>query len=126
MSDQSVMRKKVVVLGGGYGGIFAAASLCKDKIFDIIIIDKNPYHQLLQQIPYIVCGAKGTANDITVRLEELFRDEIAEGFLRVLHAIIKSIDLMSKTVKLKEVSDTRLVECLQYDYLIISLGAETH
>ena len=126
MSDQSVMRKKVVVLGGGYGGIFAAASLCKDKIFDIIIIDKNPYHQLLQQIPYIVCGAKGTANDITVRLEELFRDEIAEGFLRVLHATIKSIELMSKTVKLKEVSDTRLVECLQYDYLIISLGAETH
>jgi NADH:ubiquinone reductase (H+-translocating) len=119
------MGKKVVVLGAGYGGIFAAANLCKHKIFDIVIIDKNPYHQLLQQIPYIVSGAKDSAN-ITIRLEELFRDEIAEGFLRVLHAIIKSIDLMSKTVKLKEVSDTQLVECLQYDYLIISLGAETH
>lgn len=119
------MGKKVVVLGAGYGGIFAAANLCKHKIFDIVIIDKNPYHQLLQQIPYIVSGAKDSAN-ITIRLEELFRDEIAGGFLRVSHAIIKSIDLMKRTVKLQQVSDTASDENLHYDYLIISLGAETH
>ena len=119
------MGKKVVVLGAGYGGIFAAANLCKHKIFDIVIIDKNPYHQLLQQIPYIVSGAKDSAN-ITIRLEELFRDEIAEGFLRIFHAIIKNIDLMRRTIKLQQVSDTGSDENLQYDYLIISLGAETH
>jgi NADH dehydrogenase len=119
------MGKKVVVLGAGYGGIFAAANLCKYKIFDIVIIDKNPYHQLLQQIPYIVSGAKDSAN-ITVRLEELFRDEIAGGFLRVSHAIIKSIDLIRRTIKLQQASDTGSDENLHYDYLIISLGAETH
>jgi NADH dehydrogenase len=119
------MGKKVVILGAGYGGIFAAANLCKYKIFDIVIIDKNPYHQLLQQIPYIVSGAKDPAN-ITIRLEELFRDEIEEGFLRVFHAIIKSIDLMKRTIKLCQVGDTGSDENLQYDYLIISLGAETH
>jgi NADH:ubiquinone reductase (H+-translocating) len=119
------MGKKVMVLGAGYGGIFAAANLCKQKIFDIVIIDKNPYHQLLQQIPYIVSGEKDSAN-ITIRLEELFRDEIAEGFLRVSHAIIKSVDLMRRTIKLQQVSDSGSEENLQYDYLIISLGAETH
>jgi NADH:ubiquinone reductase (H+-translocating) len=120
------MRKKVVVvLGAGYGGIFAAANLCKDKIFDIIIVDKNPYHQLLQQIPYIVSREKDPAN-ITIRLEELFRDEIAKGFLKVFHAIIQSVDLMRKTVKLQQISDSRSDEDLQYDYLIVSLGAETH
>src|SRR3712207_9570206 len=106
------MRKKVLVLGAGYGGIFAAANLCKHKIFDIVIIDKNSYHQLLQQIPYIVSGAKDSAN-ITIRLEELFRDEIAEGFLRVSHAIIKSIDLMRKTIKLQPVNDAGSDENLQ-------------
>jgi NADH dehydrogenase len=119
------MGKKVVVLGAGYGGIFAAANLCKHRIFDTVIIDKNPYHQLLQQIPYIVSGEKDSAN-ITIRLEELFRDEIAEGFLRVSHAIIKSADLMRRTIKLQQVSDTGSDETLQYDYLIIALGAETH
>src|SRR3712207_5990818 len=119
------MRKKVLVLGAGYGGIFAAANLCKHKIFDIVLIDKNPYHQLLQQIPYIVSGAKDSAN-ITIHLEELFRDEITKGFLRVSHAIIKSIDLMRRTIKLQQVSDTGSDENLQYDYLIISLGAVTH
>jgi NADH dehydrogenase len=119
------MGKKVVVLGAGYGGIFAAANLCKHKIFDIVLIDKNPYHQLLQQIPYIVSGAKDSAN-ITIHLEELFRDEITKGFLSVSHAIIKSIDLMRRTIKLQQVSDTGSDENLHYDYLIISLGAETH
>jgi NADH dehydrogenase len=119
------MGKKVVVLGAGYGGIFAAANLCKHKIFDIVIIDKNPYHQLLQQIPYVVSGEKDSAN-ITIRLEELFRDEIAGGFLRVSHAVIKSIDLMRRIIKLHQVSDTGSDENLHYDYLIISLGAETH
>lgn len=46
--------------------------------------------------------------------------------LRVSHAIIKSVDLMRRTIKLQQVSDTGSEENLQYDYLIISLGAETH
>jgi threonine dehydrogenase-like Zn-dependent dehydrogenase len=57
-SDQPFMRKKVVILGAGYAGIFAIANLCRAKIFDIILIDKNPYHLLLQQISYVVSGEK--------------------------------------------------------------------
>ena len=120
------MRKKVVILGAGYGGIFAAANLCRDKIFDIILIDKNPYHLLLQQIPHIVSRGKDP-DDITVHLAELFREERSEGYLKVFHAIIKGVDLMSKTVKLEQVGSVgAVVESVQYDYLIISLGAETH
>jgi NADH dehydrogenase FAD-containing subunit len=52
------MRKKIAILGAGYAGIFAAANLCRAKAFDIILIDKNPYHLLLQQIPHIVSGKK--------------------------------------------------------------------
>ena len=46
--------KNIVILGGGYAGIFAAANLInKRRDVKIIIIDKNPYHQLLQQIHLI-------------------------------------------------------------------------
>jgi NADH:ubiquinone reductase (H+-translocating) len=120
------MRKRVVVLGAGYGGIFAAANLCRGKTFDIILIDKNPYHLLLQQIPFVICGEKGR-DDITICLEDLFRDERAEGFLNVLHAIVKDIDLLDKTIRLEQINCAgEVLDSLQYDYLIISLGAETH
>jgi NADH dehydrogenase FAD-containing subunit len=39
--------KNIVILGGGYAGIFAAANLINKRgDVKIIIIDKNPYHQL--------------------------------------------------------------------------------
>jgi NADH dehydrogenase len=121
------MRKKVVILGAGYAGIFAAANLCGAKIFDITLIDKNPYHLLLQQIPHVVSGEK-KPDDIAVPLAELFGDEITEGLLKIFHGIIKGVDLTTKTVRLEGVRSNAaaIVETLKYDYLIISLGAETH
>jgi NADH:ubiquinone reductase (H+-translocating) len=121
------MRKKVVILGAGYAGIFAAANLCRAKIFDIILIDKNPYHLLLQQIPYVVSGEKDP-EDITICLAELFSDEIAEGLLKIFHATISGVDLMTKNITLEGVRTgaAAAVDSLEYDYLIISLGAETH
>jgi NADH:ubiquinone reductase (H+-translocating) len=119
------MRKKVVILGAGYAGIFAAANLCRAKIFDTILIDKNPYHLLLQQIPYVVSGEKDP-EDITIYLAELFGDEIAEGLLKIFHAAIRAVDLMTKTITLVRADATAVVESVKYDYLIISLGAETH
>lgn len=52
------MRKKVVILGVGYAGIFAAANLCRAKAFDVILIDNNPSHPLLRQIHQVVSGEK--------------------------------------------------------------------
>ncbi|MDQ3847734.1 MAG: FAD-dependent oxidoreductase, partial [Thermoproteota archaeon] len=125
-SDQYFMRKRVVVLGAGYGGIFAAANLSRSKIFDIILIDKNPYHLILQQIPLVISGQKGR-EDITICLEDLFRDQRAEGFFNIVHGIIKNVDLTSKTIRLEQIGGAGEVpESLQYDYLVISLGAETH
>ena len=55
--------KNIVILGGGYAGIFAAANLI-NKRGDVKIIvidknlDKNPYHQLLQQIHLIPANIK--------------------------------------------------------------------
>jgi NADH dehydrogenase len=51
--------KNIVILGGGYAGIIAAANLINKRgDVKIIVIDKNPYHQLLQQIHLIPANIK--------------------------------------------------------------------
>ena len=58
--------KKVCVLGSGYAGLFSAANLLADNDFknefEINIFDKNPYHQLLQQIHLVTAGIKKQVN----------------------------------------------------------------
>jgi NADH dehydrogenase FAD-containing subunit len=48
----------VVILDAGHAGIFAAANLHRAKAFDVVLIDKNPYHLLLRQIPQVASGGK--------------------------------------------------------------------
>lgn len=119
------MKKKVVILGAGYGGIFAAAHLCKEnKHFSVSLIDKNPYLQLLQQIPYIISGSK-RQEDITVGIHELFANEMQTGYLEFVQAVAESIDLDNKTVRTSSSQNKHEIKEHEYDYLVISLGSET-
>jgi NADH:ubiquinone reductase (H+-translocating) len=119
------MKKKVVILGAGYGGIFAAAHLCKEnKHFSVSLIDKNPYLQLLQQIPYIISGSK-RREDITAEIHELFANEMQTGYLEFVQAVVESIDLDNKTVRASSSQNKHEVKDYEYDYLVISLGSET-
>jgi NADH:ubiquinone reductase (H+-translocating) len=49
---------EIIILGAGYAGIFAAANICKHTGIKIRLVDKNPYHQLLQQIHTVAAGIK--------------------------------------------------------------------
>jgi NADH dehydrogenase FAD-containing subunit len=49
---------EIIILGAGYAGIFAAANLCKHLSIKVTLIDKKPYHQLLQQIHTVAAGIK--------------------------------------------------------------------
>jgi NADH dehydrogenase len=119
------MKKKVIILGAGYGGIFAAAHLCKEnKHVSVSLIDKNPYLQLLQQIPYIISGSK-RQEDITVGIHELFANEMQTGNLEFVEAVVESIDLDNKTVRASSSQNKHEIKEYEYDYLVISLGSET-
>lgn len=118
------MKKKVLILGAGYGGVFAAAHLCKEKeYYDITLIDQNSHLELIQQISYIVLGSKD-AGDVTVRIDNLFRNEIGKGQLEFVEALVESIDLNNKTVKVSKNGKSGSQDH-KYDYLIIALGSET-
>ena len=131
--------KKVLILGAGYGGIFAAANLIrenrknKDQNQDlhICLVDKNPYHQLLQQIHHIIAGSKDK-EDITINVNELFiNGNDNDDNFEFIQGIVSSIDLDSHYVSIikkqqqQQQQDNQQTPQYYYDYLIIALGAVT-
>jgi NADH dehydrogenase len=47
---------KVVVIGGGYGGLRAIEFLAKHENIEITLIDKNPYHYLQTEAYGYIAG----------------------------------------------------------------------
>ena len=51
-------RKKVIIVGGGFGGLNAAKSLEGDDRLEVLLIDRQNYH-LFQPLLYQVATAGG-------------------------------------------------------------------
>ncbi|WP_345992822.1 NAD(P)/FAD-dependent oxidoreductase [Sulfurimonas sp. HSL-1716] len=110
------MSTKVVVIGGGYGGLRAIEFLAKHKDLDITLIDKNPYHYL-QTEAYGYIAGRFDIHDIAIDLDKWCR-----GFKKrvdFLYEKATAVDYEKQTVttEKKEIS---------YDYLIIATGAQTN
>ena len=108
--------KRIVILGAGYAGIFLATNIgryLKGKGGEIILVDRNPYHQLLQEIHLVATGFR-TANEVKIPI------------LRLIDGMnIKFIQSTTKQIR----PDKNLVVLesteIKYDVLIICLGAST-
>jgi NADH:ubiquinone reductase (H+-translocating) len=102
---------EIVILGAGYAGIFAAANLCKCSGIKATLVDKNSYHQLLQQIHTVAAGTKNP-EDITLFVELTF-----------VQSSVERIDLINKIVHVDKGGDDSSNTKIKYDYLIIALGS---
>jgi NADH:ubiquinone reductase (H+-translocating) len=111
---------EIVILGAGYAGIFAAANLCKRSGIKVTLIDKNPYHQLLQQIHTVAAGIK-KQEEITFSIKELFDDE-----LTFVQGSVECIDLINKIVHVDKLGDDSGNANIKYDYLVIALGSSNY
>lgn len=108
--------KKVVVIGGGYGGLRAIEKLAKYDDIEIILIDKNPYHYL-QTEAYGYIAGKFDVHDIAIDLKNW-----CDGFERTVHFVhdeVTKIDFESQSVIAYDGT-------VSYDYLIIATGAQTN
>lgn len=108
--------KRVVVIGGGYGGLRAIETLYKYEDIAITLIDQNPYHYL-QTEAYGYIAGRFDVHEVAIDLKNW-----CEGFQERVTFMQKeaiSIDFEAKVVHLNE-------EELSYDYLIIATGAKTH
>lgn len=103
---------KVVIIGGGFGGLHVARALKKTK-HDILLLDKKNHH-LFQPLLYQVASAALSPADIATPLREILRDQ---SNTTVMMGDVVSIDKNSKQILLKS------GYFVPYDYLVVAVGA---
>jgi NADH dehydrogenase len=110
-------RRRVVIIGCGFGGLEAAKALSTEAV-DITLIDRTNHH-LFQPLLYQVATAGLTAPAISGPIRHILRKEMARGNLTVLLGEVKTIDAQARQVTLAG------GEQVPYDELIVAAGA-TH
>ncbi|MGC1459598.1 MAG: NAD(P)/FAD-dependent oxidoreductase [Steroidobacteraceae bacterium] len=106
-------RKRVVVVGGGFGGLWAVRAL-KSTNVDITLIDRCNHH-LFQPLLYQVATAGLAAPSIAAPLRHILR---GQANVSVLMGEVETIDLAAHRLHLGD-------EAFEYDYLVLATGA-TH
>ena len=106
-------RPKVVIIGAGFGGLWAARTLAHSPV-DVTVIDRNNYHTFLALL-YQVAAAELDAEDIAYPVRSVFWKIPNISFL-LAHA--RRINLKNKRIE----TDNGNVD---YDYLIIGTGSIT-
>jgi NADH:ubiquinone reductase (H+-translocating) len=104
----------VVIIGAGFGGLYAARSLANKRVRITIIDRKN--HHVFQPLLYQVATAKLSPADIASPIRSVF------GKYKNVHVLLDEatrFDLANKKVALKTGQE------LSYDYLVLATGA-TH
>lgn len=102
---------RVVVIGGGFGGLNAARKLARARL-RVTLIDRRNHH-LFQPLLYQVATAGLSPSDIASPIRRILR---YQKNAEVLLAEARSIDLATKSIQLDEGT-------LSYDYLIVATGA---
>src|SRR6476646_225960 len=104
---------RIVIIGGGFGGLYAAKTLAKTNA-NITLVDRRNYH-LFQPLLYQVATAALNPADIATPIRSIVRHQ--KNTIVTLGEVL-SVDTANRLVKLSEGE-------VAYDYLVIATGA-TH
>lgn len=108
------MKKKVVIVGGGFGGLEAAKAFKNKAEFEVILIDMSNYH-LFQPLLYQVATAGLSPNNIARPIRSILKEQ---KNLKVILDETISINKENNTIQLKTYGS------LVFDYLILAVGAK--
>ena len=108
---------RVLILGGGYAGIFAATNLCKNKNVQVTLVSDSPRLQLLQNIHRVASGEL-QPGDITLDIQGILGDGVF--FVK---GKSEKVDLVAKQAEIV-LTESGMVQIIEYDYLIIAIGAK--
>lgn len=103
---------KVVIIGGGFGGLSVAKGLCDAKV-EILVVDRTNHH-VFQPLLYQVASGALSSGNIAAPIREILRHQ---QNTTVIMANIVSIDTLNKKVTAKN------GDSYSYDYLIVAAGA---
>ena len=107
-------KKRIVIVGGGLGGLELAFKLVDDD-YQVVLIDKNNYHQFPPLIYQVASGGLEPSS-ISFPFRRLFQGK-KDFFFRM--AKVESGNTDKKTI------NTTVGE-IDYDYLVMAFGAKTN
>ena len=106
--------RRVVIVGGGFAGMSVARELAKHDDVNVVLIDKNPYHQF-QPLLYQVATSQLSPPDIAFSFKQLFRKH---PNVEVKLAEVTEVDPIAKSVT------TNTGETIRGDYLVLAAGSQ--
>jgi NADH:ubiquinone reductase (H+-translocating) len=107
-------KHKVVIVGGGFGGVKAALELAKDRRFQITLISKRTDFRIYGMLYRVATG--GSKEISGVPLQDIFADKP----VNLLHDNVVAIDRQQRTVK------TEINHTVSFDALILAMGVTTN
>jgi NADH dehydrogenase len=109
-------RHRVVIVGGGFGGLFATRALGWSPV-DVTLVDREPHH-LFQPLLYQVATGILSEGEIAPSLRHILRFQENAA---VLLAEVTGFDLERREVHARRPDGAAIV--LPYDSLVVSAGA---
>jgi NADH dehydrogenase len=106
--------RRVVIIGGGFGGLYAAKALARAPV-RVTLLDRRNHH-VFQPLLYQVAGAALSPGDIASPIRWILR---RQDNIDVLLADVTRIDAARRVVVTPEAGE------ITYDFLIVATGA-TH
>jgi NADH dehydrogenase len=113
------MAHRVVILGGGFGGLYAARALRRAPI-DLTVVDRRNFH-LFQPLLYQVATGSLSPGEITAPIRAILRNQ---KNARVLLGDAVGLDAAGRRLILAD-SPTESSE-VPYDTLIVATGAQNY
>ncbi len=121
-SSNSVPKTRVLILGGGFGGCYAALHLDKtiaaDPNIEVTLVSRENFVLFTPMLHEVAAGDLDVG-DIVIPLRQMLKHA------QFLEADVEAIDLVERHVTVTY-SAQGLKKQLPYDHLLIALGSETN
>jgi NADH:quinone reductase (non-electrogenic) len=115
MAGTEARRPRVVVVGGGFGGLGTVLNLKKADA-DVVLVDRHDYHTFQPLLYQLATGLLETS-----AVGHSLRDLVQDQDNATIHKdSVTAIDLAAREVRFAE------MEPLTYDFLVLALGAEVN
>ncbi len=122
MKDASTTKKRILILGGGFAGAYAALHLERrlagKQDVEIVLVSKENF-LLFTPMLHEVAGSDVAITDIVQPLRKMLR------YTRIGIADVQAIDLVKKQVRIAHADLPDPID-VTYDQLVLALGAVTN